>query len=156
MGTRKTIVMGIVSVLVFGITLFIVGAIASRFVYGFQMVPEGKFEPEQINAWYFFWTKIVIGIFFGMLFTFIYTKVQVILPRKGILRGLFFAIFLWLVISLWANSHPFTYDFATAFATRDQLFWHIYTLGGFLGYGATVGLMGRGSDRSEGIPNEQG
>lgn len=156
MGTRKMIVVGIVSGLVMGITLFIVGAIASRLVYGPQMAPEGKFQPEQLNAWYFIWTKIVIGVFFGLVFTFIYAKVQTILPLKGVLRGLLFALFLWLVISLWSISHPFTYDFATAFATRDQLFWHIYSLGGFLGYGATVGIMGRGSDRSEDTTTEQG
>jgi hypothetical protein len=149
-------VVGIVSGLVMGISLFIVGAIASRLVYGPQFVPEGKFEPEQINAWYFFWTKIVIGIFFGLLFTFIYAKVQVMVPWRGILRGLLYALFMWLVICLWSISHPFTYDFATAFATRDQLFWHIYSLGGFLGYGATVGLMSRGSDRPKHITAEQG
>jgi len=40
------------------------------------MVPEGKFEPDQINAFYFFWTKLVIGGFlaYGAIVGFIFKK----------------------------------------------------------------------------------
>jgi hypothetical protein len=30
-----------------------------------------------------------------------------------------------------------------AVATRDRLFWHIYTFWGFLGYGAMLGWLSR-------------
>ena len=146
MNLKKFLLIGTIAGLVMGIALFLTGAIASIFVYGPQMAPEGKFEPSQMNPAYFLWTKLLIGWFFGLLFTSIYAKVQVIMPSKGILRGLFFAFALWLVISLWAISHPFVYETVAAVATRDQLFWHIYTLGGFLGYGATVGLLSRRSE----------
>jgi hypothetical protein len=146
MNLKKILFTGTIAGLVMGIGLFLTGAVTSILVYGPQMAPEGKFEPSQMNAGYFFWTKLLIGLFFSLLFTFIYAKVQVVLPSKGILRGLFFAFALWLVISLWAISHPLVYETVASVATRDQLFWNIYTLGGFLFYGAAIGLLNRKSD----------
>jgi len=153
MSPKKILFTGTIAGLVMGIALFLTGAIAAFFIYGPQMAPEGKFEPSQMNPAYFLWTKFLIGWFFGLLFTFIYAKVQAIMPSKGILRGLIFAFALWLVISLWAISHPLVYE---TVATRDQLFWHIYTLGGFLGYGATVGLLNRKSNQTRNATSEQG
>jgi len=152
MSLKNILFTGTIAGLVMGIALFLTGAIAAFFVYGPQMAPEGKFEPSQMNPAYFLWTKLLIGWFFGLLFTFIYAKVQAIVPSKGIWRGLIFAFALWLVISLWAISHPLVYE---TVATRDQLFWHIYTLGGFLGYGATVGLLNRKSDQRRNASSEQ-
>jgi hypothetical protein len=74
MKIKKVLLAGLTSGLIMGIALFLSGAIASRIVYGPQMVPEGKFEPDQINAFYFFWTKLVIGGFFGIIFTLIYSR----------------------------------------------------------------------------------
>lgn len=48
-----------------GASLFIGGATLSRIIYGPQFAPPGKFAPEQINAFYFIWTKLLIGLFFG-------------------------------------------------------------------------------------------
>jgi hypothetical protein len=110
MNLKKFLLTGTIAGLAMGIALFLTGAIASIFVYGPQMAPEGKFEPSQMNPAYFLWTKLLIGWFFGLLFTSIYAKVQVIMPSKGILRGLFFALALWLVISLWSISHPLMYE----------------------------------------------
>jgi hypothetical protein len=126
MKIKKVLLVGFISGLIMGIALFLSGAIASRIVYGPQMVPEGKFEPDQINAFYFFWTKLVIGGFFGIIFTLIYSK------------GLLYGFILWLVISFWDISHPLMYE---SIATKNQLFWNIYTLGGFLAYGAIVGFI---------------
>jgi hypothetical protein len=81
---------------------------------------------------------------------------SVVMPWRGILRGFYFALALWLVISLWAISHLLVYETVAAVATRDQLFWHIYTLRGFLGYGATVGLLNRKSSRPRNALSEQG
>lgn len=53
MRIKKIITIGIISGLIMGITLFIAGAIFSRIIYGPQFAPSGKFEPEQLNAWYF-------------------------------------------------------------------------------------------------------
>ena len=72
MGVRKAIVVGVLAGLVMGVSLFVVGGVASRVVYGPQMAPDGKFEPEQLNAWYFIWTKLVMGVFFGVLFALLY------------------------------------------------------------------------------------
>jgi hypothetical protein len=69
MNTKKILITGTVSGLVMGITLFIAGAIFSRIIYGPQFAPPGKFEPEQLNAFYFIWTKLLIGFFFGIMFT---------------------------------------------------------------------------------------
>jgi len=138
---KKIIVIGTFAGLAMGIALLLTGAIAAFFIYGPRMAPEGKFEPRQMNAAYFLWTKLLIGWFFGLLFTIIYAKVQTSLPSKGILRGLIFAFMLWITISLWAISHPFVYEGVASVLTRNQFFWSIYTFGGFLGYGVTIGLF---------------
>ena len=52
MRIKKIITIGIISGLIMGITLFIAGAIFSGIIYGPQFAPSGKFEPEQLNAWY--------------------------------------------------------------------------------------------------------
>jgi hypothetical protein len=51
MKIKKVLLAGFISGLIMGIALFLSGAIASRIVYGPEMVPEGKFEPDQINAY---------------------------------------------------------------------------------------------------------
>jgi len=146
MTAGKILLTGTIAGLVMGIALFLTGAIAAFFIYGPQMAPEGKFEPSQMNPAYFIWTKLLIGWFFGLLFTYIYAKLRSHLPSKGALRGVIFAFSLWIVISLWGISHPLMYE---TIVTRNQLFWHIYTLGGFLAYGATVGFLYRKTDQSD-------
>jgi hypothetical protein len=135
---KKVIIKGILSGLVMGFALFLTGAVASRIIYGPQMVPEGKFTADQVNAFYFLWTKLAIGCFFGIVFTWIYSKVLPVLKIKGALGGLLFGFALWLVITLWSLSHPLVYE---SVANKNQLFWNIYTLGGFLAYGATIGAI---------------
>ena len=88
MNLKKIIIIGFISGLAFGIVLFVGGAITGRIVYGQQMSPEGKFSGEQMNAFYFLWTKIVIGIFFGVLFLFFYEKLPLLKRIEGILNGL--------------------------------------------------------------------
>ena len=61
MQMKKIIADGTISGLSMGAFLFIGGAILSRIIYGPQFAPPGKFEPEQINAFYFIWTKLLIG-----------------------------------------------------------------------------------------------
>lgn len=136
---KKILIKGAISGLIMGIALFIIGAITARFIYGPQMVPDGKFEPEQINAWYFLWTKLVIGIVFGIIFTWIYSKFYGLMNIPNVLKGFLFGFLLWLIISLWDISHPLLYN--NNFANKNQLFWNIYTLGGFLFYGLSVGLI---------------
>ena len=128
---------GVVSGLIMGIALFVTGAVAAYFFYGPQMAPEGKFEEEQMNPWHFIWTKLVIGIFFGIVFTAIYAKLPMS-QQGGLGRGLLYGFLLWLVISMWNLSHPLIYG---PLHVQNQLFWLVYTLGGFLGYGAAVGFF---------------
>ncbi len=138
MGIKKTIIAGISSGFIMGITLFIAGAIFSRIIYGPQFAPPGKFEPEQLNAWYFIWTKLVIGIFFGILFTFIYEGLPITKRLRNGFAGLKYGFFLWLVLSLWNLSHPLLYG---SIDNKDQLFWLLYSLCGFLAFGYSLGYI---------------
>ena len=137
MGIRKIVVVGIIAGLIMGITLFISGAILARIIYGPQMAPAGKFEPSQLNPFYFIWTKLVIGIFFGILFTFIYEKLPLSNRIKSPTQGIKYAFIFWLVISLWNLSHPLMYE---SINYTHQLFWLLYTLFGFLSFGYILGL----------------
>jgi len=101
------------------------------------MAPSGKFEPSQMNPFYFIWTKLVIGVFFGILFTFIYEKLPLSNRIKGPIQGLKYAFIFWLVISLWNLSHPLMYE---SINYSNQLFWLLYTLFGFLSFGYVLGF----------------
>lgn len=138
---KKVLIKGAISGLIMGVGLFITGAITARFIYGPEMVPDGKFKPEQINAWYFIWTKLVIGVVFGIIFTLMYSKFYSLLKIPNVLKGLIFSLIIWLVISLWDISHPLLYN--DNFVNQDSVFWTIYTLGGFLVYGLSIGLIYR-------------
>ena len=135
---RRIIKFGIYSGIAMWIFLFIAGAIFARITYGAEMAPEGKFDESQMNAFYFIWTKLVIGIVFGILFTAVCELSSLSKKIIGPLTGLKYAFVFWLVMSLWNLSHPLVYgpiDWA------DQIFWLIYTLFGFLGFGSTLGFL---------------
>lgn len=136
MGFKKAFMAGISAGVVMGIALFIGGAIFSRIIYGPQFAPPGKFEAEQLNAWYFIWTKVVIGIFFGSLFTLFYEGLPISKRLNSALSGLKYGFFFWLIISLWNLSHPLIYG---SINSKDQLFWLVYSLCGFLAYGTAIG-----------------
>lgn len=136
MSLRRALLAGLVAGLVMGVALFITGAIASRLVYGPQMAPEGKFEPEQLNPWYFIWTKLLIGAVFGMLVSALYCRLPLSRFIRGGLSGAKYAFWLWLIISAWSLSHRITYE---TLEVRNQVFWLVYTLGGFLGLGFGLG-----------------
>jgi len=136
--TKRILKYGIISGLLMGIGLFIGGAIFSRIIYGPQFAPPGKFDPEQINAFYFIWTKLVIGIFFGLLLTFVYEKMPLTKRMKSPLQGLTCGFFTWLVITLWDISHPLIYG---SLNDRDQVFWILYSLAGFLTLGFFLGVF---------------
>ena len=138
MRIKKILTTGIISGLAMGIVLFIAGAIFSRIIYGPQFAPPGKFEPEQLNPFYFIWTKLLIGVFFGILFTFIYEKLPVTKKLNSGFKGLCYGFVFWLIISLWNISHPLIYGSGI---TDDRLFWLIYSLFGFLALGYAMGLI---------------
>ena len=138
MKLRKVISAGIISGLIMGVTLFIVGAIASRIIYGPQFAPPGKFEPGQLNPFYFIWTKLVIGVIFGILFTFFYEILPLSKKINSAFSGLQYGFLFWLIIFLWTVSHPLTYG---SFNIPNQIFWAIYSMSGFLMYGFTLGLI---------------
>jgi hypothetical protein len=137
---KKVVVDGTISGLSMGVFLFIGGAILSRIVYGPQFVPPGKFQPEQINAFYFIWTKLLIGWFFGILFTFAYELLPLRKGLTGAIDGLKYGFGFWLVTSLWNLSHPLVYG---SLKVPDQVFWVLYQLVGFLGSGAVLGYMSK-------------
>ena len=139
MNTKKLILVGAITGLIMGIALFITGAIASQIVYGPQMAPEGKFQPEQMNPGYFIWTKLAIGVIFGVFFILLYETLPLSKRIESIWGGLKYAFVLWFVISLWNFSHPLVYNLDTI-NWQDKIFWLIYTLGGFLGYGLAIGF----------------
>ena len=137
MGLKKAVLVGLAAGLAMGLALFLVGAIASFLVYGPQFAPEGKFEPAQLNAWYFLWTKLLIGAVFGVLLTVLYELLPLSRRLTGVLAGLRYAACVWLVVFLWGLSHPLVYE---TVSVRDEVFWLVYTLGGFLGFGAALGF----------------
>jgi len=138
MSIKKILTAGIISGLVMGIVLFIAGAIFSRIIYGPQFAPPGKFEPEQLNPFYFIWTKLLIGVFFGILFTLIYEALPLTKRLKSGLNGLKYGFVFWLIISLWDISHPLVYGSGI---TKDRLFWLVYSLFGFLAFGYVLGSI---------------
>lgn len=146
MNLKKIILTGTISGLVFGIVLFIGGAITGGIVYGAQMAPAGKFSPDQMNVFYFIWTKLVIGIFFGILFLLVYEKLPLKKRIKNIWQGIIYGFVFWLVISLWNLSHPLVYE---SINFTNQLFWLLYTLWGFLAYGGLLGYFYKRSLKKE-------
>jgi len=123
-----------------GLVLFIAGAVASRIIYGPQFAPDGKFEPSQINPLYFVWTKLAIGCVFGILLSLFYAGIPLADRLVTVRRGLKYGLVLWLVVWLWNISHPIVYGSAVG---RDQIFWLVYSLAGFLGLGGALGFMRR-------------
>ena len=135
---KRIIKYGIYSGIAMWISLFIGGALFAGIIYGPDMAPEGKFDESQMNVYYFIWTKLVIGIFFGILFAAVCEALS--FPNKitGVLKGLKYSFVFWLIISLWNLSHPVVYE---SINYTDQIFWLLYTLGGFLGLGSTLGFL---------------
>jgi hypothetical protein len=106
--------------------LFITGAVAARVVYGPQMVPEGKFTADQISAAYSLWTKLLIGVFFGVLVSVLYELLPLAKRVRGPRDGLLYAILLWLVVYLWGLSHPLVYEMRWSI-DRNQVFWMFWS-----------------------------
>ncbi len=150
MKIKRILKIGFISGMVMGITLFIAGAIFSRIIYGPQFAPPGKFDPEQLNAWYFIWTKLLIGAFFGLLFTFFYEILPLSKRIKNAFVGFLYGFLFWFVISIWNLSHPLIYG---SINNRDQLFWLLYSLSGFLAYGAVLGFLYKKENLKINAPN---
>ena len=138
MPIKRVLLAGIVAGILMGVALFVVGAIAARVVYGPGMAPEEKFEDEQMKAWYFIWTKLLIGVVFGVLFSVVVGVFPLRKQFAGAPLGLLAGFVFWFLISLWNLSHPLVYGPPP---DRDSLFWLVYTLGGFLALGASLGLV---------------
>ncbi len=117
---KRTIIFGIYSGMGMWISLFIGGAILAKILYGPDMAPEGKFDKSQMNAFYFIWTKLVIGIFFGILFSAVCESLSFSKKMIGLLKGLKYSFVFWLIISFWNLSHPVVYETVN---WTDQIFW---------------------------------
>jgi hypothetical protein len=141
---KKWLAAGSLAGLTMGIALFVGGAILARIIYGPRMAPPGKFSSGQMNAFYFIWTKLAIGWFFGLLFTLAYEMLPLRKRISGIGPGLASAFAFWLVIGLWNLSHPLVYG---SLKVRDQVFWLLYQLVGFLAFGAMLGHIYRRRER---------
>jgi hypothetical protein len=152
MQLKKVAVDGTIAGLAMGCFLFIGGAVLSRIVYGPQFAPPGKFTPEQLNAFYFVWTKLVIGWVFGILFAVAYELLPLSKRLTGALHGMKFAFSFWLLINLWSLSHPLVYGSVNV---PDQTFWILYQLVGFLGFGAVLGYLHKRRAR-KGLPAAEG
>jgi hypothetical protein len=138
MQLKKVAVDGTIAGLAMGCFLFIGGAALSRIIYGPQFAPPGKFNPDQLNAFYFLWTKLVIGWVFGILFAVAYELLPLSKRLTGSLDGMKLAFSFWFLISLWSLSHPLVYGSVNV---PDQTFWMLYQLVGFLGFGAVLGYL---------------
>jgi len=148
MQLKKVFVDGTIAGLSMGVFLFIGGATLSRIVYGPQFVPPGKFKPEQINAFYFIWTKLLIGWFFGILFAYAYELLPLRKGLAGPIHGMKYGFGFWLVTALWNLSHPLVYG---SLNVPDQVFWGLYQLVGFLGFGCVLGYLSKRRART-GLP----
>jgi hypothetical protein len=146
---KNILINGTISGLMMGVFLFVGGAIFSRIIYGPQFAPPGKFAPEQINAFYFIWTKLLIGWFFGILFTLAYELLPLRTRFTGAIHGLKYGFGLWFLTTLWNLSHPLVYG---SINVPDQIFWTLYQLAGFLGFGATLGYIYKRRARNEPLP----
>lgn len=140
MKIRRIVFLGIIVGVAMSLALFITGAVAARLVYGSGMVPEGKFTTDQISIGYFLWTKLVIGIFFGVLLSMLYEVLPLKTRISNIRGGLLYSFLLWLIVYLWGLSHPLMYELSWSL-NKNQFFWMIYTLGGFLGLGVAFGAF---------------
>jgi hypothetical protein len=134
----RTILLGVAVGVVMALALFMTGAVAARLIYGPQMTPEGKFTADQVNAGYFLWTKLVIGVFFGVVLSALYEMLPLARRISGVRDGLLYAFLLWVVVYLWGLSHPFVYEMHWSI-DKNQVFWMVYTLGGYLGFGLAFG-----------------
>jgi len=63
-----------------------------------------------MNPFYFIWTKLLIGVIFGILFTFVYEKLPLVKKISSTLQGIKYVFIFWIVISLWNLSHPIIYE----------------------------------------------
>ena len=138
MRLKRIIADGAIAGLAMGVFLFIGGAILSWMIYGPQFAPPGKFAPEQMNAFYFAWTKLLIGCFFGVLFAVAYELLPLRTRLAGAFHGLTYGFAFWFLVSLWNLSHPLVYG---SIDVPDQMFWILYQLVGFLGFGAVFGYI---------------
>ena len=138
MQLKKVALDGTIAGLAMGCFLFIGGAILSRIIYGPQFAPPGKFEPEQLNAFYFVWTKLIIGWVFGILFVGAYELLPLSKRLTGAIHGMKYAFLFSLLMTLWSLSHPLVYGSVNV---PDQTFWILYQLVGFLGFGAVLGHL---------------
>jgi hypothetical protein len=138
MQLKKVAVDGTIAGLAMGCFLFIGGAVLSRIIYGPQFAPPGKFTPEQMNAFYFLWTKLVIGWIFGILFALAYESLPLSKRLTGVIHGMTYAFCFWLLMVLWSLSHPLVYGTVNV---QEQTFWILYQLVGFLGFGAVLGYV---------------
>ena len=146
MHLRRAVVDGTIAGLAMGVSLFIGGAILSRIVYGPQFAPPGKFSPEQLNAFYFIWTKLLIGWLFGILFAAAYEILPLSRRLTGPIHGMKYAFSFWLVATMWNLSHPLVYGSVNV---PDQIFWIFYQFVGFLGFGAVLGFLNKRRARRE-------
>ncbi|MFH0992153.1 MAG: hypothetical protein V1799_19295 [bacterium] len=138
MQLKKVAIDGTIAGLAMGCFLFFGGAVLSRIIYGPQFAPPGKFTPEQLNAFYFIWTKLLIGWLFGILFAVAYEVLPLSRRLSGAIHGMKYALSFWLLITLWDLSHPLVYGSVNV---PDQIFWILYQLVGFLGFGAVLGYL---------------
>jgi hypothetical protein len=152
MQLKKVAVDGTIAGLAMGCFLFIGGAVLSRIVYGPQFAPPGKFKPEQLNAFYFVWTKLVIGWVLGILFAVAYELLPLSKRLTGAIHGMKYAFSFWLLMTLWSLSHPLVYGSVNV---PDQTFWILYQLVGFLGFGAVLGYLHKRRAR-KGLPAAEG
>jgi len=94
----------------------------------------------QLNAFYFIWTKLLIGWFFGVLFTVAYELLPLRTRFTGVMHGLRYGLGFWFITTLWNLSHPLVYGSVNI---QDQVFWILYQLVGFLALGGVLGYLGK-------------
>jgi hypothetical protein len=100
---KNGILAGAIAGVVMGICTVIVGFTSVSYIGIMQPTYDVTWTPT-LMMWLTL-AQISLGIIWGGIFGAIYTFVYNIIPRKGVIKGLFFGLLIWLVKDIAAGSY---------------------------------------------------
>jgi hypothetical protein len=88
----------------------LLGAIAGYILYPVGSMI-GLFPPSQADLMMVLIKMLVTTIIFGIIFGFIYVKLFDCFPGKGIMKGLYFGLMIWLIKDITAGTYVYNMGF---------------------------------------------
>jgi hypothetical protein len=73
----------------------------------------GLLPPSQADPMTFSIKMLVTTIIFGVIFGFIYVKLFDCFPGKGVMKGLYFGLMIWLIKDITAGTYVYIMEFPT-------------------------------------------